>query len=177
MKGFNLEACCLPAPCRQPSAPAEEDGLTDFVNCLDYVDIARASFRTVIDRATGEDSADISHLVEPFLSCLVARVKDKAVGLDDCGGCDVLLVSPKSGARSTAGTASDASRRFLKTLAFLRGLQALGDRRRRFTDQEGLDGIIFIVEEAHIDHQVLDDRKAAHGFDRECFSRLGCHLL
>ena len=79
--------------------------------------ISRAGFRTVVDRATGEDPADISHLVETFLSRLVARVKDKAVRLDDRGGCDVFLVSPKSGARPTASSAQDAPCGFLEALA------------------------------------------------------------
>src|SRR5690606_19500536 len=54
------------------------------------------------------DPVRLAQNAQPFLSCLIAGVEDKAMRLHDCRWANILAVRPETGTGGSAGGAQDA---------------------------------------------------------------------
>jgi hypothetical protein len=94
-----------------------QNGLLDFGDCLGHLNAARAGLGAVEGGTAAPHALFVVQNLEANLGSFVARVKDKAVRVDDCSWAKVLTVCPEHWARGGAGCAEDALGGVIETLA------------------------------------------------------------
>ena len=104
-------------------------------------------------RSATEQAVRVLEVVEALRGGLVAAVGDEAVSLQQTGGTNELVgVPPEAGAARRAARAQDALVQAVEHLALLGRLQALLLRGDAVVDQVGLDAVVLLEEQRHVDY-------------------------
>src|SRR5690606_20066511 len=115
----------------------------------------------VHDPAAAEYAERVIQGRQALLGLGVTAVGQEAIGLQQRGGTEELVrVPPERRAGGRAASAQDALVQAVQLVTVFRRLQTLDGRGRRVVLQERLHLLVLLVEDAHIDDQVTNDRQA-----------------
>src|SRR5487761_1872742 len=102
----------------------EDDGAFYLLDQVGDGDAARAGVGTVEDSAAAPDAVAIGQDGETLFRALVATIENEAGRVHNRGRADPVGVAPDGRTRSRTGSAQDALRAFIVTLALFGALQA-----------------------------------------------------
>src|SRR5688572_3100013 len=103
--------------------------LLDLADRLRRVQSLGAGLGAVHDGVAAIEPERVFQVVEPVAGCLVARIRDPAIGLQQDGGAKIAVaVPPVARARGRAAEAQDAFPQAVEPGALLRRLRALAGR-------------------------------------------------
>jgi hypothetical protein len=93
--------------------------LLNFGNSLSYLNSTRTSLGAVESGSAAPDTFFVVQYIKSYLGTLVARVKDKAVSINDCSWTKVLAISPEHRTAGSASCTQDALGGVIKSFAIL----------------------------------------------------------
>src|SRR5581483_12147729 len=112
-----------------------QERLLHFSDGAGDIDIARAGFHTVEDRAAAPDAIRRPQDAQAVFCPLIPAVEDKAVGINNCRGADVVGVRPEGWTRRGARSAKDAFRGVVVALAIFGRLEPFFLRLGRMSNE------------------------------------------
>jgi hypothetical protein len=145
---------------------ARDEHVLDFGDCFCWVQAFRASLGAIQDRVATIEAERVLDIVEPLARCLVTRIDEPAIGLQQHGGAEIAIAVPpiaRAGCRA-AGT-KDA---FVKPVEFSAvpwRLKPFFFRRRRGCLQPGLDRGVLRVKHREVRHKIFNDWQMRQGID------------
>ncbi|RMR95123.1 hypothetical protein ALP76_05479 [Pseudomonas savastanoi pv. glycinea] len=127
---------------------------------LGWVKAFRAHVDAVHDAAAAEHAERVIKRSQTFIGAGVTAVSQETVGLQQRSRTQELVgVPPEGRAGSRAASAQNALVQTIELFALFRSLQTFDGRSRRVILQERLHLLVLLVEDAHIDDQVTNDRQ------------------
>jgi hypothetical protein len=162
------------------SAPARSVQATGGQGALDLRDgfgdmnVPRTGLGAVESGTAAPHPGLLVEDLKPLGRAAIARVENKAMGIDQGSRAVVFPIGPEDWAGGRAGRAQDAFGGVVITLALFWALQALFAIRDRVigTHEIRQNGPVMLPEGFHIDDHVFDHRQADQGLDGDMLAHI-----